>query len=215
MRYLKVEFHPCAPNGSWYFSGPKGEDPHPVGYAVKSEEHYPPGEGNDEETHDLYDREEEEWLEHEQLEQSADDMGEDYRPDVFRILPIAERINPLLLAFAASLQQQKMPSLHVAELFTWLSWKPAKKRVQDYEGNDEVPVVNEDELSDVLFRWGLRYITPRGGAPGRVIWQVGERWRPEKEVISAFQSLVGEDEENMEWAAYEIMSERPDTWDET
>jgi hypothetical protein len=207
MRHFKVEFYPCAPNGSWYFAGPRGEDPHPTGYAVKSEEHYPPGQGNDEETHDLYDREEDEWLQH---EQSVDNMDEDCRPDSFRILPIVERINPLLLAFAASLQQQKMPSLHDAELFTWLSWEPSEKRAQDYAGSDEVPLVNEDGFSNVLFRWGLRYDAPRGDVKGKVTWQVGERWRPENEVIRAFQNLVGEDEGSMEWAVFDVVSER---WD--
>ena len=42
MRHLKVEFHPCSPDGSWYFSGPRGEDPHATGFVITREEHYPP-----------------------------------------------------------------------------------------------------------------------------------------------------------------------------
>ncbi|KAL2140862.1 hypothetical protein VTI28DRAFT_3189 [Corynascus sepedonium] len=57
MRHLTVEFDPCAPTGRWYFSGPRGEDPCPTGFAVKKEKHYPPGQKDIEETHDLWSRE--------------------------------------------------------------------------------------------------------------------------------------------------------------
>jgi hypothetical protein len=53
MRHLHVEFHPCAPNGSWYFSGPRGEDPYATGFSITREEHYPPGQEDDDETHKL------------------------------------------------------------------------------------------------------------------------------------------------------------------
>jgi hypothetical protein len=112
MRHLHVEFHPCAPNGSWYFSGPRGEDPYATGIAITREEHYPPGQEDDDETHKLMlDEEDKYWGD-------APDMYDLRQPDIFRICPIAERINPLLLAFALSLQRQMIPSLQEAELFT-------------------------------------------------------------------------------------------------
>ncbi len=39
------------------------------------------------------------------------------RPDIFRKYPLTEHVNPLLLAFALSLQY-KIPALQDAELFT-------------------------------------------------------------------------------------------------
>ncbi|KFY15234.1 hypothetical protein V491_05732 [Pseudogymnoascus sp. VKM F-3775] len=201
MLHLKVEFHPCAPNGSWYFSGPRGENPHATGFAITREEHYPPeGSEYDDETHALWsDDEEENW--------GDEGIYEHYSPDLFRIRPIVERINPLLLAFASSLQRQKMPSLQDAELFTWLTWWPSEDRVQEYEGSDEVPPTSYVGKT-VMFRWGVRYDAPKGDGKGKVTWQVGEDWRPEDEVIKAFEDLVGGEGDNMEWKAFEFMEER-------
>jgi hypothetical protein len=81
------------------------------------------------------------------------------QPDMFRICPIAARVNPLLLAFALSLQRQMMPSLQEAELFTWLTWRPSKERAQKYEGSDEAPPTSDVEET-VMFRWGVRYEAP-------------------------------------------------------
>ncbi|QKX53958.1 uncharacterized protein TRUGW13939_01038 [Talaromyces rugulosus] len=201
MLHLKVEFHPCAPNGSWYFSGPRGENPHVTGFAIIREEHYPPERPEyDDETHALWDDEEDEYW-------GDDGIYEHYSPDMFRIRPIVERINPLLLAFALSLQRQKMPSLQDAELFTWLTWRPSKDRVQEYEGSAEVPPTSGGDET-VMFRWGVRYDAPKGGEKGKVTWQVGEDWRPEEEVIAAFEDLVGGEEENIEWKVFEFMEER-------
>ncbi|OBT71933.1 hypothetical protein VF21_09022 [Pseudogymnoascus sp. 05NY08] len=201
MLHLKVEFHPCAPNGSWYFSGPRGENPHATGFAITREEHYPPEspEYNDE-THVLWDDEEDEYW-------GDEGIYEHYTPDMFRTRPIAERINPLLLAFASSLQRKKMPSLQDAELFTWLTWRPSKDRVQEYEGSDDAPPTSDVEET-VMFRWGVRYDAPKGDGKGKVTWQVGEDWRPEDKVIAAFEDLVGGEGENMEWKAFEFMEER-------
>lgn len=201
MLHLRVEFHPCAPNGSWYFSGPRGENPHATGFAITREEHYPAGRLEyDDETHAVWSDEEEEYW-------GDEGIYEHYTPDMFRIRPIVERINPLLLAFASSLQRQKMPSLQDAELFTWLTWRPSKERVHEYEGSDEVPPTSDEEET-VMFRWGVRYDAPKGDGKGKVTWQVGEDWRPEDEVIAAFGDLVGGDGENMEWKAFEFMEQR-------
>ncbi|RDL30385.1 Uncharacterized protein BP5553_10263 [Venustampulla echinocandica] len=204
MRHLKVEFHPCAPDGSWYFSGPRGEDPHAAGFAITREEHYPPGQedddDDDDETHALWSDEQDEYW-------GDEDIYDHRQPDMFRTLPIAERINPLLLAFASSLQQQKMPSLQDAELFTWLTWRPSEERAQEYEGSDDAPPSTDDEET-VMFRWGVRYDAPQGDGKGTVTWQVGEDWRPEDEIIRAFEDLVGGDGENMEWKAVEFVGER-------
>ncbi|KAI0121046.1 hypothetical protein BJ170DRAFT_646067 [Xylariales sp. AK1849] len=199
MQHLKVEFHPCAPDGGWYFSGPRNEDPHPTGFAVTREEHYPPGQEDIDETHELLSREEDEFT-------GEDEMYLDRLPDMFRTLPIEERINPLLLAFASSIQRQNMPTLQDAELFAWLTWQPSEERTQEYEGSDDAPASAEDGA--VLFRWGVRYDAPTGDRKGKVTWQVGEDWRPSDEIMRAFEHLVGVDGENMKWEAFEFVEER-------
>lgn len=200
MLHLTVEFHPCAPNGSWYFSGPRGENPHATGFAITREEHYPHETPEyDDETHAVWSDEEEEYW-------GDEGIYEHYSPDLFRTRPIAERVNPLLLAFASSLQRKKMPSLQDAELFTWLTWHPSNDRIQEYKGSDDAPPTSY-EGETVMFRWGVRYDAPKGDGKGKVTWQVGD-WRPEDEVIAAFEDLVGGEEENMEWKALEFMEER-------
>ena len=201
MQHLKVEFHPYAPDGRWYFFGPRGEDPHATGFVITREEHYPPGQ-EDDETHALWSDEQDEYW--------GDEDIYDYRqPDIFRTLPIAERISPLLLAFASSLQRENMPSLQDAELFTWLTWRPSKERAQEYEGSNDVPPTSDEEET-VMFRFGVRYDAPasRGDGKGKVTWQVGKDWRPEDEVIRAFGDLVGGDRENIEWEAFKFVGER-------
>ncbi|KAI3144136.1 hypothetical protein CBS147326_1140 [Penicillium roqueforti] len=206
MRYLRIEFHPYAPDGSWYFSGPRGEDPYPIGFAITREEHYPPGQENDDETHDLMSEEKDEYWD------DAPDIYDLRQPDMFRIHPIAERVNPLLLAFALSLQRQNMPSLQDAELFTWLTWRPSNERAEEYEGSDEVPPSSGVEGISIMFRWGVRYEAPAAGGDGKgkVTWHVGEDWRPDDEVIRAFEDLVGgqDGEGNMVWKALEFVEER-------
>ncbi len=206
MRHLRLEFHPCAPDGSWYFSGPRGEDPYPTGFAITREEHYPPGQEDDDETHELMSDEKDEYWD------EAPDICELRQPDMFRIRPIAERVNPLLLAFASSLQRQKMPSLRDAELFTWLTWRPSQERAEEYEGSDKAPPSSGVEGISIMFRWGVRYEAPAAGGDGKgkVTWHVGEDWRPDDQVIGAFEDLVGEQdgEVNMEWKAFEFVEER-------
>lgn len=209
MRHLTVEFHPCAPDGSWYFSGPRGEDPNPTGFAITEEEHYLPGQEDIEETHALWWRDEDEW----------EDMGQDEnifqprRADMFRIRPIEERINPLLLAFALSLQRDTMPRLEDAEVFTWLTWLPSEERRKEHEGTVEVPPASSvcPQVGDdyqVVFRWGVKYEAPKGDGKGKVTWQVGENWRPGNEIIRAFEDLLGEDRGNMEWRSFEYVEDR-------
>ncbi|KAH6617377.1 hypothetical protein F5144DRAFT_586298 [Chaetomium tenue] len=204
MRHFKVEFHPCAPNGRWYFSGPRGENPYATGFAITKEQHYPPGhlQEDDDETHKLLSDEEDEYWGDEGIYNTR-------QPDMFRISPIAENINPLLLAFASSLQRQKMPALEDAELFTWLTWRPSMERWEEYEGSDEVPPT-EDEEDTVMFRWGVKYEAPAvdGDGKGKVTWQVGEDWRPDDETIKAFEDLVGGDGENIEWQGFEFLERR-------
>lgn len=199
MRHLRVEFHPCAPDGSWYFSGPRGEDDRPTGFAITSEDHYPPGREDSDETDALLSSEEDEYG-------GEGEITEARQPDMFRTLPIAERITPLLLAFAASLQSRQMPSIEDAELFTWLTWRPSEERARDYEGSDDGPPSAGDEY--VMFRWGVRYDAPKGDGSGKVTWQVGQDWRPADHVVGAFASLVGGDEARMEWKDFEYVDER-------
>ncbi len=202
MRHLHVEFHPCGPDGSWYFSGPRGEDPYARGFVITTEEHYPPGQEDDEETHRVLSEEEDEYW-----RGGAEVLYDHRRPDVFRIRPIAERINPLLLAFASSLR--RMPSVEDAELFTWLKWQPSTERAQEYEGSDQVPPTWADGQI-VMFRWGVRYEAPAvgGNGEGKVTWQVGEDWKPHDRVIRAFEDIVGKDGGSMEWTTFEFLGER-------
>ncbi|TRX89221.1 hypothetical protein FHL15_009919 [Xylaria flabelliformis] len=197
MQHLKVEFHPCAPDGKWYFSGPRGEDPHATGFAITRKEHYPPGQEDVDDTHNLWSREEDEYT-------GDDDICLARQPDMFRTLPVAGRINPLLLAFALSLQRQNMPSLQDAELFTWLTWRPSEERAREYEGSNDAPPSVDNET--VLFRWGVRYDAPKGDGETEVTWQVGEHWRPGAEIMSVFGDLVGE--KKMEWKPFEFVRER-------
>ncbi|KAI1267807.1 hypothetical protein F5Y18DRAFT_376581 [Xylariaceae sp. FL1019] len=200
IRHLKVEFHPCSPNGSWYFSGPRGEDPHAQGFRITTDEHYPPVQENsdDEETHDLWSRENDEY-------DGGEDISADRQPDMFRVLPITEHINPLLLAFAASLRPENMPHVQYAELYTWLAWRPSAKRAREYEGSDDGPPSVDVEV--VLFRWGVLYEAPGNGEKGKVTWQVGEKWRPSSQVISAFEDLVDVGG-STEWKAFDYVGER-------
>ncbi len=195
MRHLKVEFYPCAPDGCWYFSGPRGENPYATGFPV-TEEHYRPGPKDDEKMHVLLSDEEEE-------NRSGEDLYILRQPDMFRTLPVAEHINPLVLAFARSLQ--RMPSLEDTYLFTWLTWRPSEERAQEYEGSDDAPPFVEGEAT--MFRWGVRYDAPKGDGKAKVRWQVGS-WRPASEVLKAFEDLVGREGEDMEWEAFEFAEER-------
>ena len=81
------------------------------------------------------------------------------RPDMFRIRPIDERINPLLLAFVSSLPQETMPCLEDAELFTWLARLPSEERRKENKGTVKLPPVSSASpfVADdcqVMFRWG-------------------------------------------------------------
>ncbi|EAQ90362.1 hypothetical protein CHGG_02297 [Chaetomium globosum CBS 148.51] len=191
MRNLKIEFHPCAPDGKWYFSGPRGEDPHPEGYFIETKKHYPPGLEHDEK--DEYDGE--------------DDMYLQRQPDMFRTRPIPERINPFLLGFASSLKRRILP-MQDAEfmLFTWLTWRPSEERAREYAGSSDAPPLAKD--GPVMFRWGVKYGASNERGKGRVTWQVGQGWRPAENVVSAFEDLVSGDGGSMEWRALEFVRER-------
>lgn len=158
-----------------------------------------PGQEDVDETHDLWSREEDE-------DTSGDELCLVRQPDMFRTRPIAERIEPLLLAFAEALQGQRMPALQDAELFTWLTWQPSEERAREYEGSEDAPPSAEDTA--VLFRWGVRYDAPKGDGNGKVTWQVGEDWRPGDEIVRVFEDLVGGDRENMEWRAFDFVEEK-------
>jgi hypothetical protein len=200
MRHLKVEFYPCAPDGRWYFSGPRDENPCPTGFAITREEHYQPGLEDHEELQNLL------WEEDDEMDHKGEGLDSLRQPDMFRTCPIAEHVNPLLLAFASSLQH-KMPALEDAELFTWLTWRPSEARAQEYEGSDDVPPLGE--WGTTLFRWGVRYDAPKGDGKGKVTWRVSQDWKPSDEVVKAFEELVGGDGENVKWEAFEFVAERP------
>ncbi|XXG95570.1 hypothetical protein Hte_001837 [Hypoxylon texense] len=104
MKRLRAEFHPWCPDGTWYFVGPRGENPHPDrGFEITRKQHYPSVAPND-----LDDEMDEEYAEDEGSEEEAE-----RRTDMFRTEPLRTKIEPLLLAFADALKV--MPALEEAE----------------------------------------------------------------------------------------------------
>lgn len=195
MRRLRVEFHPCRPDGSWYFVGPRGEDPHPLGFEV-GDEHYPPAvrTREDEEVDEDYDE-----------DQSGFGRGYEHdarRHDLFRVEPAAERVEPLLEAFGGALGGMK--DLEEAELFAWLTWQPSDERAREYGGDD---LCDDNRRS---WRWGVRYVSARDGAKARVEWRVGE-WRPKESTMALFESLGGDTEVEVVWQPLEKQPGR-ETW---
>jgi hypothetical protein len=183
MRRLTVEFHPLRPDGSWYFVGPRGEDPHPEGFVISEADHYPPVQttAEDEEVDEQWDED----------PQGGEEV--DFFPDVFRTEPLAERIEPLLSAFAKAVKN--MGALEDAELFAYLAWYPSESRADEY--GDEAPY----DCENGVHRWGVRYLA--GGEDGAVVqWQVGD-WRPSQSVLGLFENLG-----RQEWLEFEFKDER-------
>ncbi|KAH6894528.1 hypothetical protein B0T10DRAFT_480670 [Thelonectria olida] len=183
MRRLRVEFHPCRPDGRWYFVGPRGENPNPDGYEV-TEEHYPPTGPNEAD---------------EQFDEGWEDnwvRGDEFQQDMFRTEPLAEQIDPLLSAFAAALKS--MPVLEEAELFTHVSWNPSPERLEEY--GDEAPYDAEYGGR----RWGLKYIPGKDGVEGLVEWEVGA-WRPPQGVVKLFEDLGVDGRVKMVWKEFEFL----------
>ncbi|KAF7556691.1 hypothetical protein G7Z17_g1197 [Cylindrodendrum hubeiense] len=184
MRHLRIEFHPCRPDGSWYFVGPRDENPHPEGFEV-TDDHYPPTSPNKED---------------EELDEEWDQNWagtDDHLPDMFRTEPLADRIEPLLSAFAIALKD--MPALEEAALFTQLSWTPSEERLAQY--GDEAPYDAEYGGR----RWGLRYVPGKDGVDGLVEWQVGA-WRPHEDVIKLFEDLGSDGKVKMVWKPFDFMN---------
>ncbi|KAL8377164.1 hypothetical protein RB595_008035 [Gaeumannomyces hyphopodioides] len=190
MRRLKVEFHPWSPDGTWYFAGPRGEDPFGAegGFAV-GEEHYPPAvaSAEDEEM-------DESWPEVEGC------VEEERAWDQFRTVPKRDKIEPLLLAFAAALQG--MPALEEAELFAHLSWQPSEERLFEHQSaNGEAGVSYNEETPH--FKWRVKYVPGADGEKGLLTWQVGD-WRPHERVSQAFEAVGGKDGIQVEWKSFEF-----------
>ncbi|TPX21389.1 hypothetical protein DIZ76_015346 [Coccidioides immitis] len=164
LRHLRVEFRPVSPSGVWYFQGSRGEGRNTTGFKV-TQEHYPPVEENadDERWDDVW----------------AWEGGrfENRCPNMFRIVPNDEVIEPLLEAFAKAME--KMPLLETAELFTMLTFFPGGDTEQEY---------SDDEI-DKRYLWGLRYHFPKDNKSGPLLeWRVGD-WRPSKKLLQRFHDL--------------------------
>ncbi|KAI0133116.1 hypothetical protein F4776DRAFT_140470 [Hypoxylon sp. NC0597] len=195
MKRLRVEFHPWCPDGTWYFVGPRGENPHPGGgFEITREQHYPPVSPNEED-----DKMDEEYFDDEEIEDE-----DERRADMFRTEPLPRKIEPLLLAFADALKG--MPALEEAELFAYLAWKPSKERRRAYEDSDEAPY-NQD---CAIYRWGVSYVPGKDGGKGSLTWQVGS-WRPHEDVIQSFKALGGKGSEvEITWKPFEFRDKRED-----
>ncbi|KAI1450733.1 hypothetical protein F5Y02DRAFT_1954 [Annulohypoxylon stygium] len=194
MKRLRVEFHPWCPDGTWYFVGPRDENPYPDGgFEITREQHYPPVSPNeqDEETDEKYIDDDEGCEEEDQC-----------RTDMFRTEPLSSKIELLLLAFANALKG--MPALEEAELFTYLAWQPSKERTRAYEDSDEAPYNREH----AIYRWGVSYVPGKEGGHGLLTWQVGS-WRPGEDVIRSFEALGGEGSEiEIAWEPFEFTERR-------
>lgn len=195
MRRLRVEFHPWCPDGTWYFVGPRDENPHSEGgYEITPGDHYPP----------VGHQEEDDEIDEKYSDQEGGEEVEERDTDMFRIKPLQGKIEPLLSAFAAALKG--MPALEEAELFTYLAWQPSRERQLGYEDSDEEPYNREDPA---IYRWGVRYAPGKDGAAGQVTWQIGA-WRPWDDVTQLFAALGGEDGKvETVWKPFEYMTIRP------
>lgn len=128
LKHLRVEFHPLAPNGTWYFHHPHSRFEYKTKPVTK--EDYPPVKKNANDSRDDRDR---------LAVLSASSLTSS---DMFRTEPDRERVEPLLDAFARALRC--MPAVEEAELFSWLI------RNQTVGGWGEI---NEDEEVR-MHRWG-------------------------------------------------------------
>lgn len=183
MQRLRVEFHPLRPDGSWYFVGPRGEDPNPKGFQIH-DEHYPPLTATKEDNRmdDKHNDYEEEWYD-----------DDERWVDMFRTEPSTDRLEPLLGAFAEKLKAT--PSLAEAELFAYLSWFPSKERQSDY--GDGVP------YEEGVHKWGLKYTAAKGDSRASVEWRVGD-WRPSNSIIELFEALGEGSGVNTTWKTFEL-----------
>ncbi|KAL9948802.1 hypothetical protein D7B24_006512 [Verticillium nonalfalfae] len=174
LRRLTIEFHPLRPDGRWYFVGPRGEDPHPKGFAISKADHYPPLQTTTED-----EEVDEQWNEDPEGGEEVDAF-----PDVFRTQPSPETIEPLLLAFGSAVKN--MGALEDAELFAYLAWCPSDSRAEEY--GDEAPYDSENGVH----RWGVRHLAAKAGdedtVEGVVQWQIGD-WRPSQSVLDLFGGL--------------------------
>ena len=203
MRRFRLEFHTLCPDGRWYFVGPGGEDPHDSeqgGYRISDTEHYP------RET----DTEEDEALHEELAENYGEACNEDLYPNMFRVEPCRERVEPLLAAFAKSLACDNMSFLEDAEIFAHLSWWPS----------DDMEAKQYDLPRKMGHFWGVKFIAGRGSKEQKpdgavaaaalmtpvVQWQVGD-WRPSEEVMSLFESLGQQEWLDLKWSKYRPMME--------
>ncbi|OTB02453.1 hypothetical protein M426DRAFT_13429 [Hypoxylon sp. CI-4A] len=195
MKHLRVEFHPWCPDGTWYFVGPHGENPHPDGgFEITREQHYPPVAQNEQD-----DKMDEEYVDDEGTEEE-----EERRTDMFRTEPLPSKINPLLLAFSDALRG--MPVLEEAELFAYLAWQPSEERRRAYENSDEAPY-NQNRA---IYRWGVSYTPGKNGSTGLLTWQVGS-WRPQEDVIRSFEAFGNEGRElEIKWTPFEFTERRQD-----
>ncbi|KAK3367512.1 hypothetical protein B0H63DRAFT_489341 [Podospora didyma] len=170
LKRLKVQFDPATPRGGWYFEGPMGEGRDDTRGFPITDEHYPPQQNNAEDRR---------W---DELSISPDTDHQPC-PEMFRINPINDAVEPLLTSFARALRQ--MPVLEEAELFTILIWHSNQEFLEDGGDLDDDSAEDEVEYSQ---RWGVKYTTV---PQPRFVWKVGEEdWRPVIGFWICFMSLA-------------------------
>ncbi|KAK2875646.1 hypothetical protein FQN49_001544 [Arthroderma sp. PD_2] len=165
LKKLLVEFEPMSPSGTWYFQGPRGEGRETNTPFEVTQAHYPPVEENpqDEEWDDVWAEEGGRW--------------ENFEPNMFRVVPIDEAIEPFLDAFVKALE--KMPLLEEVELFTRLQFLPGKGVEKNYDEDGE----------GKGYMWGLRYLLPKDSGRPLLEWHVGD-WRPSQSLLQRFHDIA-------------------------
>ncbi|KAF4543433.1 uncharacterized protein LTHEOB_132 [Lasiodiplodia theobromae] len=196
LRRLRVEFHNCTPDGSWYFDAPHGhpDDNDRRGFPV-TETHYPPL-GPDPHPADAA------WDEYWSY------VVDDLEPDVFRVRPRETRIEPLLVAFGRALGC--MPRLQAAEVFTWVGWAPRGEEEREGEAGEVYGVEEVGRWRNgFVHRWGVGVEVGREGRRARVRWEVGG-WRAGEEVGRVLRGGLGEEGVEVEevWVPFALMDRR-------
>ncbi|EFQ97630.1 hypothetical protein MGYG_00668 [Nannizzia gypsea CBS 118893] len=164
LKKLHVEFQPMSPSGTWYFQGPRGEGRDITPFEV-TQTHYPLLKENPEDEHwdEVWDYNGGRW--------------DDFDPNMFRIMPIDEAIEPFLGAFVKALE--KMSLLEEVELFTCIRFSPGEGIYENYP----------ESSYGKEYIWGLRYLLPKDSGHPLLEWHVGN-WRPSQNLLRSFHDIA-------------------------
>ncbi len=135
-----------------------------------------------------------------------DDICLARQSNMFRILPIAERIGPLLLALPRLSSPRRCRLFNALSCSRGLCGGPLRSGLGSIKGAMTRPLRVRVRL--FCFDAGVKYDAPKGDGNGKATWTVGEDYRPGDEIIKAFRELVSGGGGNMVWEAVEFVGER-------